>query len=154
MPNPNSISDMRFITLTNGQAQRRLHAKDAASWNIVVDALVPELKPGVIIALKGPLGAGKTTLVQAIAAKLGIAKQPQSPTFALMRSYDLPKPMNGVSRLIHVDSYRIEDEKDLLPLDLDAELSDGKSALLLEWPDKAPGWIAKKPHILAELSES
>lgn len=145
---------MRYITLTINQAQRRLHAKDEASWGVVVEALLPELKPGAIVALKGPLGAGKTTLVQAIASALRVEKQPQSPTFALMRSYPLPKPMNGLKRLIHVDAYRIEDEKDLMPLDLDAELADGASALLIEWPEKAPVWFAAHPHILAEISMS
>ena len=153
MQNRNSTFDMRYVTLTlPGGLQRRLNVKDVAAWNIVVEALRPEIKPGAIIALAGPLGAGKTTLVQMLAADLGVTKQPQSPTFALMRSYALPKPVNGVSRLIHVDAYRIEDEKDLVPLDLDEELADGQSVLLIEWPEKAKTWLSQKNPVFIEIS--
>ena len=145
---------MRYVTITIGEMQQRLNVKDELSWNIIVDALAPELKPGAIFALSGPLGAGKTTLVQALAATLGVDKQLQSPTFALMRSYPLTKPVNGVSRLIHVDAYRIENENDIVPLDLDEELAEGQSVLLIEWPEKIPTWMIAHSHVSIDISMS
>lgn len=143
---------MRTVLVTTEKLTHQMQVRDASDWQGVVDACVALIQPGSIFALKGPLGAGKTTFVQAFAAMLGIEKQLQSPTFALMRSYRLPKPVRGVSRLIHVDAYRIEDENDILPLDLDTELSDGESILCIEWPENVQGWIAKHEHVLIEIS--
>lgn len=127
---------------------------DIAAWDRMVERLVVALKPGSILTLSGPLGAGKTTLVQALVAKLGAKKQVQSPTFALMRSYAIKQQSSGINRIVHVDAYRIEDEKELVVLDLDEELADGKSLLVLEWPEKIPTWIAARAsrHIALSIS--
>ena len=112
----------------------------------MADFVAAQLKAGDIVAIKGRLGAGKTTFVQALARLLGIKKDIQSPTFALMRSYPIHK-RGELKRLLHVDAYRIEDERDLLPLDLDHELSDGQTALVLEWPEKIKNWIEHRSSI-------
>ncbi len=111
-------------------------------WPRAIKRIRPHLKANTILALSGPLGAGKTTFVQALAHALEIKVSPPSPTFALMRSYELPKPVNGICRLIHVDAYRLENEREILVLDLDEELSDGKSLLVIEWPEKIPKFIS------------
>ncbi|MDP3794159.1 MAG: tRNA (adenosine(37)-N6)-threonylcarbamoyltransferase complex ATPase subunit type 1 TsaE, partial [Candidatus Uhrbacteria bacterium] len=64
--------------------------KKLSDWNQVVKFIIPKLKPGTIIALSGPLGAGKTTFVQHLAKALGVRSTPRSPTFSLVRSYSLP----------------------------------------------------------------
>jgi len=102
----------------------------------------------MILALSGALGAGKTTCVQHLAKTLGIRKTPQSPTFALLRAYRLPQPVNGISRLVHVDAYRIDDERDLLPLDLDAELADGKTLIVIEWAENMQKWLASQTDVI------
>lgn len=111
-------------------------------WFLAVQKIRPLLRPGGILAVQGDLGAGKTTFIQALAAALGVKRFVPSPTFALMRSYKLPKPTNGIRRLIHVDAYRLKDEAELLVLDLDEELADGRSILVLEWPEKVEAWLA------------
>ncbi len=55
--------------------------------------------------------------------------------------------MNGISRLVHVDAYRIDDEADLLSLELDTELLEGKTMMVLEWPEHASRWIRRVPHL-------
>jgi tRNA threonylcarbamoyladenosine biosynthesis protein TsaE len=123
---------------------------DERGWSIVADEIANQLAPGAILTLQGPLGAGKTTFVQALAAALGSKKVPKSPTFSMLRTYAVHH--GDVRRLLHVDAYRIDDEADLIALDLDAELSDGDAILVLEWPEQIPGWLKKRPHFALKIS--
>jgi len=124
------------------------------AWDAFARKIVKRLKPGYILALSGELGMGKTTCVQALARALGIHRLPSSPTFAIMRSYRLPKSVNGIRRLIHVDAYRIENENDLVVLDLEDELSDGCSILVLEWPENVPNWILRHDVTTLHITEN
>jgi tRNA threonylcarbamoyl adenosine modification protein YjeE len=85
-----------------------------------------QLKVGDVVALIGPLGAGKTELTKGIAAALGI-KDVTSPTFVIARSYRSNPP------LIHMDAYRLlagaNPLYELEDLDLDAE----KAITIIEW---------------------
>ncbi len=101
----------------------------------LADALVG----GSVIALSGNLGAGKTTLVQAIGKALGIKEVISSPTFTMMNEYH-----SGRLSLYHFDFYRVmemaERQEDDLSLDLVAtefdEISESNRAvLILEWPE-------------------
>lgn len=137
---------MRIVTVTHGQDCFRFSIPEVKDWRDLAEYVVARLKPGDIVALSGSLGAGKTTFVQALAKKLGVKKMPQSPTFTLMRSYPIPG-RKSITRLLHVDAYRIESARELLALDLDEELADGKTALVLEWPENVQSWIEKKQVI-------
>lgn len=131
---------MRIVTLSHGEDSFRFRIPTAEDWKDVAEYLQERVKPGDVIALSGPLGAGKTTLVQAIARRLGSAREAQSPTFALMRSYPVTKA-GTITRIVHVDAYRIEQERELRALDLDEELADGKTLLVVEWPEKIESWV-------------
>lgn len=134
---------MRTVTVTHGEDCFRFRIPTEKDWGDLADYLRQKAKPGDVIALSGPLGAGKTTLVQALAKAFGITKTPPSPTFALMRSYPITKK-GKIARLLHVDAYRIESARELLALDLDEELADGKTVLVLEWPEHVAAWIARR----------
>jgi tRNA threonylcarbamoyladenosine biosynthesis protein TsaE len=108
-------------------------------WDAVARDVAAMLHPGSILALQGPLGVGKTTFVQALARVMGAATTPKSPTFSMLRTY--PVRQGNIRRLLHVDAYRIEHERDLLPLDLDDELAAGDAMLVLEWPEQIPQWL-------------
>jgi tRNA threonylcarbamoyladenosine biosynthesis protein TsaE len=137
-------SEIRTVTLTGtGIKKQTFRLQEVADWRVIADVLMPLLMPGTILALSGNLGAGKTTFVQILAEMLGSKRVPQSPTFALMRSY----PTKNL-RLIHVDAYRLEDERELLPLDLDEELADKKSILVLEWPERVEKWLGRHPGVI------
>jgi tRNA threonylcarbamoyladenosine biosynthesis protein TsaE len=116
--------------------------KSLADWDTLAQTIAPDLKAGSILALSGPLGAGKTTFVQALARALGSKDKPKSPTFALMRIYRLKHPK--LKRLIHVDAYRIENENDLLVLNLDEELAEPGTILAIEWPENIEKWLRTK----------
>ncbi len=137
---------MRSITITSKTWNETFAVPTVEDWAGVAKEVVRHIVPGSVLALQGELGAGKTTFTQALAKEFGVVKIPQSPTFALMRSYGVPNH-EGIKRLIHVDAYRLEDEKELMVLDLDEELADGESVLVVEWPEKISHWVAKQPSL-------
>lgn len=112
---------------------------DEAATRAFGAALATALRPGDVVTLCGPLGAGKTTLARGLVHALGEAGEVPSPSFALVQPYDdLPLPV------WHADLYRIDYPSELLELGLDEILDHG--ALIVEWPERAPGaW----PHALA-----
>ncbi len=89
------------------------------------------LRPGDVVALSGPLGAGKTTFARGVLAALGLAGEAPSPSFSLVIAYD---PPDVRLPLWHVDLYRIEDADEIGELGLDDARTD--SALLIEWPER------------------
>ncbi len=120
-------------------------------WDMVAKELVTRLKPGIIIALSGPLGAGKTTFVQSLAKVLGVKDVPRSPTFSLLRTYRLPEEVHGIERLVHVDAYRLEESSDAHALGLDEELAAGDAAIVIEWPEKLGSLLAKLPMVRVQI---
>jgi tRNA threonylcarbamoyladenosine biosynthesis protein TsaE len=83
------------------------------------------LRAGDLVVLTGPLGAGKTALVQGIGRGLGVAGHVVSPTFVIARVHRGPVP------LVHVDAYRLHDLAEVDDLDLDVELAD--AVTVVEW---------------------
>lgn len=93
-------------------------------------ALAAEARRGDVIALVGPLGAGKTTLARGFIQKLcGGDEEVVSPTFTLVQTYDAPK-----ASIWHFDLYRLEDPTEALELGFEEALSAGIS--LIEWPER------------------
>lgn len=83
------------------------------------------LRPGDLIVLIGPLGAGKTAFTQGLGAGLGVHGNVTSPTFVISRVHRGPLP------LVHVDAYRLGGRLDVDDLDLDADTAD--SVTVVEW---------------------
>jgi tRNA threonylcarbamoyladenosine biosynthesis protein TsaE len=84
------------------------------------------LRPGDLVVLVGPLGAGKTALTQGIGAGLGVREPVTSPTFVIARVH-----RGGRLPLVHVDAYRLAGVADVDDLDLDA--STDESVTVVEW---------------------
>jgi tRNA threonylcarbamoyladenosine biosynthesis protein TsaE len=93
------------------------------------------LRPGDLVTLAGPFGAGKTTLVQGIGDGLGIREQVTSPSFALVNEY-LPADSGARLPFFHFDLYRLDGAADALDLGLDDYL-DRPAAVAIEWPEAA-----------------
>ena len=89
---------------------RSAHPDETAAIGRSIAAL---LVPGDVVVLSGPLGAGKTRLVQGIAEGLGVPGRVTSPTFVIVRRHA------GRMPLVHVDAYRLSEARDLLGLDDD-----------------------------------
>ena len=93
--------------------------------------LLPELLQAKVVSLEGPLGAGKTHFVKAVASALGIISEVTSPTFALLQSYGTDEHF-----LHHSDWYRLESAEEVLALGLEEYYGDGLT--IIEWGDKFP----------------
>jgi tRNA threonylcarbamoyladenosine biosynthesis protein TsaE len=120
--------------------QTSFFIKTVGDWRVFAERLVLELKPGMMMALSGPLGAGKTTFVQALAQVLGVKEVPVSPTFSLVRTYKV-KNHPFIRQLVHVDAYRIERAEDIITLGLDELLEEPGTIVCLEWPEQVEGWL-------------
>ncbi len=89
-------------------------------------ALAELLRPGDLVVLVGPLGAGKTALTQGIGAGLGVREPVTSPTFVIARVHRTERVP-----LVHVDAYRLGSGADVDDLDLDVTVAD--SVTVVEW---------------------
>jgi tRNA threonylcarbamoyladenosine biosynthesis protein TsaE len=109
---------------------RHLTAASAEATREIGAALGRAAGPGDVLALSGDLGAGKTCLVQGVAAGLGAAGPVTSPTFILVNEH--------VGRLVlyHVDLYRTDSLEEIRALGLE-ELFDGDGLTVVEWAEKA-----------------
>ena len=106
------------------------HARDEAATAALGTALAELLPDGTTVALCGTLGAGKTRLVQAIAAAAGIdRREVVSPTFLLAQEY------RGRRTVYHLDAYRVRDEEEFLELGPD-EYFESEALVLVEWADR------------------
>ncbi|MCS6962870.1 tRNA (adenosine(37)-N6)-threonylcarbamoyltransferase complex ATPase subunit type 1 TsaE [Thermoflexus sp.] len=103
------------------------------------------LQPGDIVAVQGPLGAGKTRFIQGIAEGLGVTEPVQSPSFILVQAYPLP----GGRRFYHVDLYRLENPEAVWALGL-WDLFDEMAIIAMEWPERAAGLIPE-PYLRVTL---
>jgi tRNA threonylcarbamoyladenosine biosynthesis protein TsaE len=112
-------------------AMRRVSESPEATERLG-ETLAPALRAGDVIALVGPLGAGKTRFVIGLARGLSAASRVRSPSFTLVNEY------HGRLRLAHLDLYRLDDHSGALAsLGLEELLED--SALVVEWGEKLPG---------------
>lgn len=102
-------------------------AATPAATHAVGSAVATVLVAGDVVSLAGPLGAGKTRMVQGIAAGLGVEGRVTSPTFVLARRYA------GRLPLVHCDVYRLERTGDLVALDDDLLADDVVTCV--EWGD-------------------
>jgi tRNA threonylcarbamoyladenosine biosynthesis protein TsaE len=107
----------------------RLTQQQLEAWG---EALGRNAAPPIFIALRGDLGAGKSTLARAIARGAGVRQEMPSPTFNLQFRYEAGP---GVD-VVHIDLYRIERADDLHVLGW-RELGAGHEIVLVEWPERA-----------------
>jgi tRNA threonylcarbamoyladenosine biosynthesis protein TsaE len=101
-------------------------------------ALAAELPEGAVVALHGTLGAGKTRLVQAVAAAWGIEpREVVSPTFVLAAEH------HGRRSLYHVDAYRLRDEDEFEALGQHEHFG-GPGVVFIEWAEKIGGSLPEE----------
>ncbi|MBI2514875.1 tRNA (adenosine(37)-N6)-threonylcarbamoyltransferase complex ATPase subunit type 1 TsaE [Candidatus Wolfebacteria bacterium] len=98
----------------------------------------------LVFALAGNLGSGKTTFTQGFLRALGVKKKITSPTFVLIKNYELRRRNCGnYKRIYHVDCYRIHGARVLLKLGLKKILEDSRNIVLVEWPEKIKSILPK-----------
>ena len=119
-------------------------------------ALAPRVEPGLVVTLRGELGAGKTTLVRGLLRALGHAGRVKSPTYALVEVYEVSR-----LSLYHFDFYRFHDPSEWIDAGF-RDVFNGRNICLIEWPERAGGQLppadleialeTKEPGRLATLT--
>lgn len=97
----------------------------------LAQSIAKKIKPGMVIALFGDLGAGKTTLIQFIAEKLGVREIVTSPTFVIQKQYQTNKRLP----LVHIDCYRLKNTDEAIEIGLIDFFTDD-NLCLVEWADR------------------
>ena len=87
-----------------------------------------------VVAFKGEMGVGKTTLIKELCKKLGVAELTQSPTFSVVNEY----LSTNNQRIYHFDFYRIENEEEAYDLGYEDYFYSGDFCFI-EWPERIPG---------------
>ncbi len=108
---------------------------DEAATQAAGEDFAALLRPGDVVLLAGPLGAGKTTFVKGVARALGVVERVTSPTFTMVRQHEAHNDL-GIETLHHADVYRVESLGEVLDLDL-GELVEESAVALVEWGDLA-----------------
>jgi tRNA threonylcarbamoyladenosine biosynthesis protein TsaE len=122
-----------------------LELSDLAATEALGHELAALLFPGAVVALVGPLGAGKTHLVRAVAAGLGAAEEAvSSPTFVLIQEYD------GRLPVYHFDAYRLRSADEFADLGAH-EYFEGRGVSLVEWADRVERCLPAE-HLRVTLS--
>ncbi len=118
------------------------HSMDETRY--IAASLTQLVLPGAVVLLRGEMGSGKTTLIQAMAESLDCPVKVKSPTFDLVHIYDC-----GAVRIYHVDLYRVQNADELSILDL-PYADEGGSLVLAEWGDLLAPFYPEHFHLTCE----
>jgi tRNA threonylcarbamoyl adenosine modification protein YjeE len=122
------VSREPIIPPLAGHGRLALDASELRSWG---ERFGRVAQPPLVVTIAGELGAGKTTLVQAICRGYGVTDEVTSPTFALVHKYAAPR-----SPVFHLDLYRLLNSDELTNLAWDEILAE-EALVLVEWPQRA-----------------
>jgi tRNA threonylcarbamoyladenosine biosynthesis protein TsaE len=114
---------------------------DEAELGRFGEAFARTLRPPIAVGIAGELGAGKTTLVRAIARGLGVVEPVTSPTFALVHRY-----AGARATVYHVDGYRLRRAAEVADLGLDDMLAEPDAVVLIEWPERLGAALPALAH--------
>jgi len=111
---------------------------------IINKILKMDNKKARVMALSGEFGTGKTTLTQELARQFGIKDNILSPTFVIMKNYNInlnSKYYSHFKKLIHIDAYRLESHIELLKIGWQELVEDKDNLIIIEWPERVEDCI-------------
>jgi tRNA threonylcarbamoyl adenosine modification protein YjeE len=132
-----------FVAVESG-APGSFRARTAEQLIEYARSFAGTLARGDVVAVRGALGAGKTTFVRGVVLGLHGSDPASSPTFTFWHRYDGDPPVN------HLDLYRVEERGELAELGLEEAL-DPEAIVLIEWPERAPSLVPPR-HIEVAIS--
>ena len=121
-----------MIKITKSSQETRVFAKDLAL----------EVRGGDVILLRGDLGSGKTTFTQGFAEGLGIKKQITSPTFLIIKTYEVLR--EDIKTLYHLDLYRLSSEKEIEEIGILDIFDDLEGVAIIEWGERLGNLLPMK----------
>ena len=124
----------------------QIHVSEIDSF---LDGFLPKLSGGEILALEGPLGAGKTTFTQALGKKLGVTKKITSPTYILLQSFPAKLPSKKAITFYHLDLYRTNSFAECEALGLAEFWGNSNTITAIEWADKITKFLPKKTIVIS-----
>lgn len=137
------------MPMIKSEPPRSITLPDLPATEAFGRAVARLLRPGDVVALKGGLGVGKTTLARAIVAALSPeAEDVPSPTFTLVQTYPV-RLAGGPAELWHFDLYRLDRPEQVYELGIEEALAEAVS--LVEWPERAAGLLPKASTLTLEL---
>ena len=101
----------------------------------------PKRKRALVLALKGELGAGKTSFVQGLAKGLGIKEKVLSPTFLIVKRFHVSR--SRFKEFYHIDCYRLKNPKELLDLEWKKIIQNPNNIVAVEWAYRVKSIIPK-----------
>ena len=131
-----------------------------------IKTLASKENEAMVVGLYGDLGSGKTTFTQNIAKVFGVGDTVTSPTFVIMKVYELRDQRqetredfskllslnSSFYHLIHIDAYRLEKSKELLHLGWNDIISNKENLVVVEWPERVADIMPK--HIKIYLKHT
>ena len=129
--------------------------KIASDWLQDVAKRSAHSDEALVVGLSGHLGAGKTAFVKLVAELLGVKEVVTSPTFVIMKLYELaPQAIVDKKipwkRLVHIDAYRLERAEELEALNFEQLVADKNNLIMVEWPENVE-LKEFKPHAHLEF---
>ena len=138
-----------MMTMIKSDSAPVIDLPDLAATGAFGRRLAGQLRRGDVVALKGGLGAGKTTLARAVVAGLSPdAGDVPSPTFTLVQTYPVTLG-DGPAEVWHFDLYRLDRPDQVYELGIEEALAEAVS--LIEWPELAAGLLPKEHLLTIEL---
>jgi tRNA threonylcarbamoyladenosine biosynthesis protein TsaE len=111
--------------------------------NLAKEMLKSQLSnTATVLGLKGDIGGGKTTFLQGFAKGIGIEEKITSPTFVIMKRFNLPVK-NKFRNFYHIDCYRLKNEKDILELNFKNIILNPENIIAIEWPERIKKILTK-----------
>ena len=120
----------------------RVDTHSEADTRALAKRFSARLRAGDVVALEGPLGAGKTAFLRGLADGLELAdgERVASPSYALIHVYALDDEVRGADRLAHLDLYRLDDAESFEALGVDGLLE--SAIVAIEWAERIPSAMA------------
>lgn len=114
---------------------KEIITKNAKETKALGKEIAKNVSGGEVFCLRGELGTGKTTFSQGFLRSLGVEGALTSPTFVVMKEYEVKNGKLKFKKIYHIDTYRVESE-DVLNLGWEGMIKDKENIILVEWPEK------------------
>lgn len=138
-----SKKDKRFEFLTQSPSQTKKLGKILAR-----EFLRTSTKKALVLGLIGDLGGGKTTFLQGFAQGLGIRERVLSPSFVIMKRFQLNNLIKQFNNFYHIDCYRIKSAGEILNLGFREIISNSQNIITIEWADRISKILPRDSLIL------